>query len=209
MKGQLKSGAKIFISTGAINLYTQSNILILSALTGSAQIGLYYGAERIRRAVQSLIGPAGVALFPRINNLMTHDRSAAKNMMMRMLLIQGGFTFLTSLTMFFVAPWGVPLVLGKDYIDAIAVVQWLSPLPFVIGISNVLGINIMLPLDMKNEFSVIVTVSAIINFLAMVALCPSLGAVGAAMSQLISEMFVTTTMAGVLYLRKTGRWKRR
>lgn len=202
MGGQLRSGAKIFLSTGAINLYTQSNILILSALTGPVQIGLFYGAERIRRAVQSMIGPANTALFPRINNLLSHDRTAAKHMMLRMLFIQGGVTLLTSAAMFVIAPWGVPFLLGPDYIDAVSIVRWLSPLPFIIGVSNVLGLNVMLPLGMKNEFASVVTVSAGVNFVGMLALCPSYGAIGAVWATLVAECFVTGAMALILYRRQ-------
>jgi O-antigen/teichoic acid export membrane protein len=198
---QLRDGAKIFVSTGAINLYTQSTILLLGALTNKTEVGLYYGSDRIRRAVQALIGPAGAALFPRINNLLSHDRGAARDMMIRMLLVQGSFT----LVMFVVAPWGVPLFLGKDYVGAVKVVQWMSPLPFVIGISNVLGVNVMLPLGMKNQFALIVSMSAIVNLVAMLLLCPSFGAVGAALSSLITECFVTATMGAVLCLRGSTR----
>jgi polysaccharide transporter, PST family len=199
MRSEIFDGAHIFISTGAINLYTQSNILILSAVTTSSQIGIYYGAERIRRAGQSLVDPAGAALFPRINNLMSHDRGAATRLMKNMLIIQGGFTFLLSLTMFALAPWGVPFVLGQQFGEVVPVVRWLSPLPFLIGVSNVLGINIMLPLGMKTHFALIVSLSAIVNFLAMMLLCPLYGAVGAAMSSVVAEGFVTTAMTYILF----------
>jgi O-antigen/teichoic acid export membrane protein len=105
--------------------------------------------------------------------------------------------------MFAAAPWGAPLALGRDYVAAVPVVQWLSPLPFIIGLSNVLGINIMLPFGMKTEFATIVVASAVINFLAMIALCPLFGAVGAAASALATECFVTGTMAYVLYSRRS------
>jgi O-antigen/teichoic acid export membrane protein len=126
-------------------------------------------------------------------------------MMIRMLLVQGSFTLVTSVVMFVVAPWGVPLFLGKDYVGAVKVVQWMSPLPFVIGISNVLGVNVMLPLGMKNQFALIVSMSAIVNLVAMLLLCPSFGAVGAALSSLITECFVTATMGAVLCLRGSTR----
>jgi O-antigen/teichoic acid export membrane protein len=203
---QIAAGAKLFVSTGAINLYTQTNVLILGALSGAVETGLFSGSDRIRRAAQSLIGPVGTALFPRINNLLDRDRQAAKSLMIKMLIGQGGATFAFSFIMFFLAPWGVPFALGRDFTAAVPTVQWLSPIPFLVGISNVLGVNVMLPLGMKDEFAGIVTISAIINLVAMFALCPSYGAVGAAMAALIAECFVTGAMALVLYRKKGITW---
>jgi O-antigen/teichoic acid export membrane protein len=101
--------------------------------------------------------------------------------------------------MYVLAPWGVPFALGQDFTAAVPVVQSLSPLPFIIGLSNVLGINVMLPLGMKTEFTIIVSVSAAINFLAMLVFCPLYGAVGGAISAVIAESFVTVAMALILY----------
>ncbi len=202
---QLRAGAKIFLSTGAINLYTQSNVLIIGMLAGNAEAGLFHGGDRIRRAVQMLVGPIGTAIFPRINNLLMHDRAAAHKLMMMTLIGQGGLTFLLSIIMFFVAPWGVPFALGKEFIHAVAVVEWLSPIPFLVGISNVLGINIMLPLGMKNAFTLIVMASAAINFLLMLILCPRYGAAGGAAAATLAEAFVTGAMSVVLLYSRNMR----
>ena len=206
IKKQIKGGTKLFISTAAINLYTQSNILILKSMASPVQIGYYHASDRVRIAHQAFIGPVSAALFPRINNLMIKDRQAAKKMMLRMLVGQGSFALLVSLAMYFLAPWLVPLALGKEYTGAIEVVQWLSPLPFVIGLNNVLGVNVMIPLGMKNEFAGIVCVSALINFASMILLCPSYGASGAAMSSVLTESFITGTQALILFMRLKGRW---
>jgi polysaccharide transporter, PST family len=203
---QLMHGAKIFLSTGAINLYTQSNILILASLSGNAEVGLYHGSNRIRNAVGSLIGPVGTVLFPRINHLMSRDRQAAKTMMIRMLVGQGGATFILSVIMFLVAPWGVPLALGHDFSAAVPVVQCMAPIPFLVGVNTVLGINVMLPLGMKNAFATIATASAAINFISMLILCPHFGAEGAAVASVITEIFVTGTMAFILYRKFRHKW---
>ena len=204
--GQLRAGLQLFLTMSAVNLYTQSTVLILRALSATSEVGLYHGADRIRRAVQTLIGPVGIALFPRINNLLGRDREAARRLMWRMLIGQGGATFVLSGVMYVSAPWGVPLALGQTFSGAVPVVQWLAPIPFLVGLNNVLGLNMMLPLGMKSEITVIVTTSAAINLIAMVLLCPTHGAVGAAISATMTETFVTVAMGVVVFRRSGYRW---
>jgi PST family polysaccharide transporter len=203
---ELCAGAQLFLTISAVNLYTQSTVLILSALSATSEVGLYHGADRIRRAVQTLIGPVGIALFPRINNLLQRDRAAARQLMWRLLIGQGGATFVLSVVMYVSAPWGVPLVLGQTFSAAVPVVQWLAPIPFLVGLNSALALNVMLPLGMKSEVTAIVTASAAINLVAMVILCPTHGAIGAAISATLTETFVTAAM-GVVVLRRSGyRW---
>ena len=206
MWSQLCAGAHLFLSMSAVNLYTQSTVLILSALAPTSQVGFYHGADRIRRAVQTLIGPVSTALFPRINNLLGRDRAAARQLMWRMLIGQGGATFVLSAVMYLSAPWGVPLVLGPTFAPAVPVVQWLAPIPFLVGLNNALGVSIMLPLGMKSEVAAIVAVSAALNLIAMVLLCPAHGAIGAAMSSTLTETFVTTAMGVIVFRRSGYRW---
>jgi O-antigen/teichoic acid export membrane protein len=203
---ELCAGAQLFLTISAVNLYTQSTVLILSALSATSEVGLYHGADRIRRAVQTLIGPVGIALFPRINNLLQRDRAAARQLMWRLLIGQGGATFVLSVVMYVSAPWGVPLVLGQTFSAAVPVVQWLAPIPFLVGLNSALALNVMLPLGMKSEVTAIVTASAAINLVAMVILCPTHGAIGAAISATLTETFVTAAMGVVVFRRSGYRW---
>lgn len=199
---EIGSGWKLFVSTGAISLYTQSNIVILGFVSGSAQAGLFNGAERIRRAVQGLTGPISAAMYPRINNMMVNDRSRVASTMMRMLAAQAALTFLFSLAMFVIAPFGTVAFLGKEYAGAVPVVQWLAATPFLVGVSNVLGINMMLPMGMKSLFSSILLGSGLLNLALLFWLSRHYGAVGAAASVVITETVVVLAMAISLFIRR-------
>ena len=100
----------------------------------------------------------------------------------------------------------MPLALGQTFSAAVPVVQWLAPIPFLVGLNNVLGVNVMLPLGMKSEVTAIVTASAAINLVAMVLLCPTHGAVGAAIAATLTETFVTAAEGVVVFRRSGYRW---
>lgn len=199
---QIIDGWHLFVSMGSISLYTQLNLLVVGFVAGPAQVGLFSGAERIRRATQGVTGPISGALYPRINNVVAYDPERALPLMLRLLAVQGLLTLALSAALFLAAPIITPLFLGRAYMGAVPVVQWLAAVPFLVGLSNALGINMMLPLGMKRTFTGILLVSGLINVVMLFPLTARLGALGAAISVVITEVIVTLMMAGVLYARR-------
>jgi O-antigen/teichoic acid export membrane protein len=74
----------------------------------------------------------------------------------------------------------------------------LAFLPFLVGLSNVLGIHTMLAMGMKKVFSQILLSAGAFNILMLLALGHWYGAVGAAMAVVATEFLVTAVMAIVL-----------
>lgn len=196
-------GWRLFVSNGAISLYGQANIIVVGLVAGPIQAGLFSGADRLRRAVQGVSNPIGTALFPRINNVIATDPARAIALMFKLLWIQGALTLFVSLVFFLAAPMLTRVFLGAEFLAAVPIVQCLSALPFLVGLSNVLGVNMMLPLGMKSAFTLILIVSGLVNIGLLVVLCPLLGGLGAAIAVLMTETLVTLTMAGVLLIRRS------
>jgi PST family polysaccharide transporter len=199
---QIKAGTSIFLSTAGINLYTQSNIIMIGMIAGPVQAGLYSGAEKIQRAALSLIGPVSSAVYPRINNLLVSNPKESHKLMRTLLIVQGLFTLCLSVGMYLTADFATHLLLGEQYLSAIPIIRWLAALPFLIGVSNVLGINMMFPFGMNNEVALITLASGVINVIMLSVLTYFEGAVGAAISVVITETFVTLSMAWVVYAKR-------
>jgi len=201
---QLANGWHLFISTGATTLYTQVNVILVGIAAGPAQAGLLYGAERLQRAGKSLIGPLSAAIFPRVNKLMMEDQAHAIELVKRLLIFQGGLTFVVSLATFVITPYLIPVFLGAGYDGAVPALRWLSWTLFLVGLSNVLGVQIMLPFGMQQSFTRIIAGSGLFNLAAIMPLAYYYGATGASVSILLTEGIVTSLMgfavwrAGVL-----------
>lgn len=195
----LRADWPMFTSTAATSLYSTITPVLLGLLTTTHAVGLYSAADRIRQACQSLITPLGQAAFPRINAVMADDRGAGLALVRRLLLLQGGVTLLMSAALWSLAPQIVALVMGPAFGEAVPVLRLLAALPLLIGLSNVLGIQAMLPLGMNTAFSRIVLASAMGNLLLLAALAPPWQARGAATAVLLTECLVTTAMAWVLH----------
>lgn len=194
LRAALADGWHVFVSTAAISLYTTSNTVLLGWLSGPAAVGHFAAADKLLKAAQAATAPVSQALFPRVSHLMHHDRAAAMATLRRLLKWQGGFTLAVSVALFALAPVLVRLLYGEAFEEAATVVRWMSPLPCLIGLSNVFGIQTLLPLGEEKRFSRILLASGIFNLGLLVALAPAHGARGAAMAVTVTELLVTALM---------------
>ena len=76
--------------------------------------------------------------------------------------------------------------------------RWLAVIPFFVGISNVLGIQLMVPLGMKKIFSTILVSAALLNIALVSILVWSNGAVGAAIGSVVAELYVMIALGFAL-----------
>ena len=198
----LKEGWFLFLSTASITLYTAGNAFILGLLTNPTVVGYYSAAERLVKGVMNLLGPIREAAYPRFSKLALESKSKALYWARQMMLIMGGLGLLISLTLVFGASLIVKLLLGAEYVPSVGVLRILAGLPFLVAVSNVLGIQIMVPFGKDRALMAILFSTGLTNIAFAMLLAPHLQAIGMATAVLISETFVTTSM--FLYLQRCG-----
>jgi len=88
----------------------------------------------------------------------------------------------------------VDIILGDNYGSSVNVLRIMSFLPFMICLSNMFGIQIMLPFGFKKEFSAVIISAGIINISLALVLIPFLFQNGVALAWLITESFITISM---------------
>lgn len=191
---QLKDGWTIFISTIATNLYTASNVVFLGILTNNTVVGYFSGAKKIIDNITALFSPVSQALYPHISKLANESQDKAILFLRKAFLLFGISTFVLSFLVFILAEPIVGLLLGSNYEQSIIYLRIMSFLPFFIALSNVLGIQTMLTLGMKNVFSRILVKAAIFNTLIIYPLIYFFQAGGVSFAALMTELLVATSM---------------
>jgi O-antigen/teichoic acid export membrane protein len=202
IKQEFKLGWHVFLSTAAISLYTVSTTVILGIIAGPIAVGFFVAADKIRQAVQGLITPISQAIYPRINALMASEPLRAYSVIRKLLIVQGGSTFLLSSVLFILAEPIILFAYDTSYASSILVLKWLAWLPFVIGLSNVFGIQTLLVLGLNSIFSRILITSGIVSLTLIIPLASKYAQDGAAVTIFITEIFVTLIMFIVILKRK-------
>lgn len=191
-------GWHVFLSTAAISLYTSSNVFFLGLLTNPAAVGYFAAAEKLIRAAQGLIAPVSQAVYPHVAALSARSRQDALIFIAKLLRIQGAATLILSLSLFVLAEPIVLLLFGGQFQESVRLVEWMAVLPFIIGLSNVFGIQTMLNFDLKQSFSRILITSGLFNIAMIFPLIYWFGTEGAAISVTLTEIIVIAAMAFAL-----------
>jgi len=200
----LKNGWNMFLYKLSVSFYTTGNALILSLFVSSEVVALYSGAEKISKSVLGLLSPISQVLFPRLNILVKTSYKDAENLFKKSLLYMGLIGFSMSIGIFLSADLLVNIILGKEFIKASYILQVLSILPMLITISNVLGIQWMIPNGMEKAFNKIIIISGILNLSLAAILTPYFQGIGMAWSVVIAELLVTLMMGFYLRNKKTN-----
>lgn len=198
----LKEGWLLFLSTASISLYTAGNAFILGLLTNHTVVGYYSAAEKIVQGLMNLLGPIRQAAYPRFAKLALESQVKALYWGKRLLLLMGGLGGSLSFILFLGAPIIVKIFLGTEYSPSIGVMRVLAALPLLVALSNVLGIQIMLPFGKDRAFTVILFGAGLTNIAFAVLLAPHWQGIGMATAVLITETVVTGSM--FIYLQWHG-----
>ena len=197
-----KDAYHIFISNIAISLYTISTTFILGLFTNNTIVGYFAAADKIIQAVKGLTGPVSQAIYPYISKRVSDSERLGLQFIRKiakyMALATGGI----SLFIFVFAAPVVHLLLGNQYEDSIVVLRIMSLLPFLIGMSNIFGIQTMMTFGRKQAFSRIIMTGSVLNLILSFVLVPIFYQVGSAISVVVVESFITVAM--FVYLQKNG-----
>ena len=190
----LKESANLFFSRVAISLYTTLIPVVLGSLSGHTNVAIYSLADKFRVAAQSVLSPISQALFPRLSYLYKNDPVEARKLLKKSGLIILGLSFMISLVLFFAAELIIYIFGGENFYAAILVLKILSPIPFIVCVSNLLGVEIMLPNNKTKAFNNILFAAGILSFILMYPLIKKWAVMGAAINVLLIELFVASVM---------------
>lgn len=198
----LRDGGTLFLSKISISLYTMLTPLILGAISGVSAVGYFTLADRVRRAAQAMLEPISQAVFPRLSNLYPKDQSAARQLVQRSGLLVIALAAGISLFLHLAADWIVLILGGPEFGAAAGVLKWMAVLPLVMALSNIMGVQIMLPNGLSASFNKIVGGAAVFGLLIVLPLIHWRAAEGAAMATVLTEAFVALAMTGYLLKKR-------
>lgn len=189
---ELKDSWDIFVSTSFVSLYTTSIPLILGFFAGASSVGVFSAADKIRIALQSVINPVSQAIYPRLSKLMIKEEESGLKLirMMFKFFVLPFFGF--SLVAMLLSNELIRLLYGEDFMEAASILKIIIWIPPVVAIANLLGIQIMLPLGMKKQFSLTYIICGVIGLPLLFLGAWLFAAQGVGIASVIIEILVVS-----------------
>jgi PST family polysaccharide transporter len=196
---QLREGWHLFLSTAAVSMYTSANAFFLGMVASPGAVGYYHVAEKLIRAVQTLYGPISGAIYPHVSRLARGPTEALLRFNRNIAVFIGAGAALASVGVYALAPFVVEAVFGAHFAPAASILRVFAPLPLLTVLSNILGVQTMLPLGMQALFSRVLIAAAVVDVALFLPAAYLAGGIGAAGANVAVELFVTAAMAVLLH----------
>ena len=198
-KQHLKPICIFFAIACATTIYTNLDNVMLGFMATDMDVGYYNAAVKIKGILVAVVTSLGTVLLPRASYYVENG-------------IMDEFTRITNKALAFVGLVSTPLMIyfilfaketvfflsGKEYAGAIIPMQVIMPTILLIGITNVLGIQVLIPLGKEKIVLYSEVIGAIVDVIINMMLIPKLASTGAAIGTVIAELAVLIVQYSVL-----------
>lgn len=198
----IKDGWQIFLSTVAINLYTNTNILILGIFTNPTIVGYFGAASKLVDSLKGLMSAVTQAVYPHVSAKLKTSVEDTIIFIRKFTKYYAGFFFVISSLLFILASPVITLLFGKNYEESVTILRILAPLPFIISFSQVYGMQVLLNFGKQSTFSKILIAAAVFDLIIVLPLGYFFGEIGVAVTMVAVEIFVTLVTR--FYAKKLG-----
>lgn len=190
----LRDSFSLFVANASANIYTTANILIIGAVYGPYQTGIYSAADRVRSAAQNLVIPIGQAAFPQACRLMKENRSRGFQFARKIMFFQVCLIGLGSLFLILFSHRVILTVLGERYVDSEQILKMLLICPVLVSFSNAVGMQVLLPLGFKDYFAKVRVFAGAVGLLAAVIAVKWVGFSYVAASTVFAELVILLSL---------------
>ena len=177
-----------FAMACATTIYTNLDTVMIGFMKSNTDVGFYNAATKIKTILVSIVTSLGVVLLPRASYYIEHDqidefkRISAKAI---------NFVLLISLplSIYFImfAKEVIVFLSGSVYLKAILPMQILMPTLIFIGLTNIMGIQMLIPLGREKVVLYSEIAGAIVDLVINILLIPVMASAGAAIGTLVAE----------------------
>ena len=189
------------IASSIYNVLDQTLVGVL-AVDWESQSAFYQQTIRFVKMFLYFITSIGSVMLPRIANI---HKKGDKEMINTYISATFRLALYLAIPMMFgmmsVAPFFIPWFMAKEFSVVGTLIMITSPIILFISISNVFGIQYLLPTGMMSKYSGSIVIGAIVNFIMNVILIPIYGALGACIAIVSAEFAVVFTQW--MFVRKS------
>ena len=183
---------ELFIPQIATHVYVQLNRTMLGVMVNETASGYYQYSDNLVKLILALVTATGTVMLPHVANAVSRGDMEKVNQM-----LYKSFDFVSAIAipmMFGLAAISLtlaPKYYGPGYGPVGPAMMIESIVILMIAWSNALGVQYLLPIHHQKQFTISVTVGALINIILNFPLIHFYGLNGAMWSTVLSEIGVT------------------
>ena len=188
-----------FMMSVATTIYTNLDTVMLGFMRDDVEVGYYTASVKVKTILVSFVTALSTVLLPRVSYYIEQG-------------MEDKFREVSQKALNFVAVVAVPVVVyftlyakesilllsGTEFMGSVVPMQIIMPTVLFIGITNVLGIQILVPLGKEKEVCISVIVGAVVDLIINAICIPRMASAGAALGTVIAEFTVLVVQCVML-----------
>ena len=191
LKRHIPAMLMLFALAAATTIYTSLDLAILDLFKGHAEAGMYGVSVKIKLVLVSLITSVSAVLLPR--NSFYYEKNRIDDFYdLLAKTLNMVITVSLPVTFYFIlfARESILLLAGDGFTGSIRPMQIIMPSVILIGISNIIGMQMLIPSDREKAVTAAAGAGAVTDLILNLILIPRYASSGAAAATLTAEVIV-------------------
>jgi len=201
----IKRSTVIFIYGGTSALLIGASAYILSLFASPSEVSAFGVSDRLVGAGLSLMGPAGQILVPKVMYLVGRNNERANLIARRIFIVFFSGAVAGVIATRLLGDWLVPLVFGREFAQAVPVLNCLVLVLPVSVCTQILGLYFLIPRKLEGLLARCGIVAALVNVAAAIPLARYFGAMGMAEARVIGESSLLVMLLVGIYRARLVR----
>lgn len=189
IRRHMRPALTMFFTNLSVSVYMNLDNVMLGMLKTDYDVGIYHTAFKIKNVLTSLITSVGTVLLPRLSYYVEDKKSDAYYKLLKKslsIILYIAIPMVVYFTLF--ARESVIFIAGRAYLDAVTPMKIIMPILLITGVSNVIGMQILIPNNKENIFMRAVMSGAVTDLILNAILIPIYASTGAAIATLCAEI---------------------
>lgn len=205
LKKHFKPIFTFFIISCATTIYTNLDNVMLGFIKDNVEVGYYNAATKIKNILVSIVTSLGTVLMPRASYYIEMEKWDEFYKLSKK-AIKFVFLAATSMMIYFMifAREGVLFLSGSAFEGAIVPMIIVMPTLLFIGLTNIMGIQMLVPMKKENAVMISTFAGALVDLILNAILIPWYGSIGAAIGTLVAEFVVLIVQ--LIYLKDNVKY---
>lgn len=183
------------------SMYTSFNVTFLGFVTNVTEVGYYTTATKLHGIILAFFTAFTGVMLPRMSALVAENRM---DEVKRLINKSFDLLFMISIPLIvfsiYFAPEIIYLISGNGYEGAITPMRMVMPLVLIIGMEQILIVQLLMPLKKDRSILINSIIGACVGMVANVLLVPTWAAKGSAIVWVLAE--VAVLLSASYFLRK-------